>query len=66
MTEPAVIRSAGDVANLIDTLKVLSGKTGWIWFLALSGLFLDAYSNAALGAGLAPMRKELALGIGSK
>jgi len=60
-TEPAVIRSAGDVANLIDTLKVLSGKTGWIWFLALSGLFLDAYSNAALGAGLAPMRKELAL-----
>ncbi|WP_330230417.1 sugar porter family MFS transporter [Nocardia sp. NBC_00508] len=60
-TRTAVIRSAGDVADLIDTLKTLSGRTSGIWFLALAGLFLDAYSNAALGAGLSPMVKQLGL-----
>ncbi|GAA3425691.1 MFS transporter [Streptosporangium nondiastaticum] len=57
----AVIRNAGDAADLIDTLKSLSGRANWIWFLALAGLFLDAYSNAALGAGLSPMVKQLDL-----
>ncbi|MET9338835.1 MFS transporter [Nonomuraea sp. NPDC003804] len=60
-TAPAVIRNAGDAADLIDTLKRLSGRANWIWFLALAGLFLDAYSNAALGAGLSPMVKQLGL-----
>ncbi|WP_345025698.1 MFS transporter, partial [Nonomuraea roseoviolacea] len=60
-TRTAVIRGAGDAADLIDTLKRLNGRTNWIWFLALAGLFLDAYSNAALGAGLSPMVKELGL-----
>ncbi|WP_433208655.1 MFS transporter [Nocardia sp. CA-107356] len=39
----------------------MSGRTNGIWFLALAGLFLDAYSNAALGAGLSPMVKQLGL-----
>nr|WP_262402282.1 MFS transporter [Actinomadura sp. CNU-125] len=56
-----VIRNAGDVAGLIDTLKALRGRTNWIWFLALAGLFLDAYSNAALGAGLSTMVDQLEL-----
>lgn len=60
-TRTAVIRNAGDAADLIDTLKRLSGRANWIWFLALAGLFLDAYSNAALGAGLSPMVKQLNL-----
>ncbi|WP_067178004.1 MFS transporter [Microtetraspora niveoalba] len=60
-TRTAVIRDAGDAAGLIDTLKRLSGRANWIWFLALAGLFLDAYSNAALGAGLSPMVKQLDL-----
>ncbi|MFD1929940.1 MULTISPECIES: MFS transporter [Nonomuraea] len=60
-TRTAVIRDAGDAANLIDTLKSLNGRANWIWFLALAGLFLDAYSNAALGAGLSPMVKQLDL-----
>lgn len=55
------IRNAGDAAALIDTLKTLPGRANWIWFLALAGLFLDAYSNAALGAGLSPMVKQLSL-----
>ncbi|MFI7444800.1 MFS transporter [Nonomuraea indica] len=60
-TRTTVISSAGDAADLIDTLKTLSGRANGIWFLALAGLFLDAYSNAALGAGLAPMVKQLGL-----
>lgn len=56
-----VIRNAGDVAGLIDTLKAMRGRTNWIWFLALAGLFLDAYSNAALGAGLSTMVDQLEL-----
>ncbi|MEV4128081.1 MFS transporter [Nocardia sp. NPDC049707] len=60
-TKTAVIRNAGDVAALIDTLQALGRRTNAIWFLALAGLFLDAYSNAALGAGLSPMVKQLGL-----
>ncbi|MEU0572415.1 MFS transporter [Nonomuraea sp. NPDC005983] len=60
-TRTAVIRGAGDAADLIDTLKSLSGRANGVWFLALAGLFLDAYSNAALGAGLSPMVKQLDL-----
>ncbi|MGW3770190.1 MFS transporter [Actinomadura verrucosospora] len=60
-TRTAVIRNAADAAGLIDTLTSLRGRANWIWFLALSGLFLDAYSNAALGAGLSPMVEQLDL-----
>ncbi|NRQ39488.1 MFS transporter [Nonomuraea sp. NN258] len=58
------LRNAADAAGLIDTLKRLPGRANWIWFLALAGLFLDAYSNAALGAGLSPMVKQLGLSPG--
>ncbi|MFE0153248.1 MFS transporter [Nonomuraea sp. NPDC059007] len=58
------IRNAADAADVIDTLKSLPLRANWIWFLALAGLFLDAYSNAALGAGLSPMVKQLGLSPG--
>ncbi|MFI9592840.1 MFS transporter [Nonomuraea sp. NPDC052265] len=58
------IRNAGDAADVINTLTSLAGRANWIWFLALAGLFLDAYSNAALGAGLSPMVKQLGLSPG--
>ncbi|MEU4332196.1 MFS transporter [Nonomuraea dietziae] len=60
-TSTTRIRNAADAAGLIDTLTRLTGRASWIWFLALAGLFLDAYSNAALGAGLSPMVKQLGL-----
>ncbi|MER7499012.1 MFS transporter [Nonomuraea pusilla] len=60
-TRAAAIRGAADAAGLIDTLTRLGARANWIWFLALAGLFLDAYSNAALGAGLSPMVKQLGL-----
>ncbi|TVT53833.1 sugar porter family MFS transporter [Amycolatopsis rhizosphaerae] len=55
------ISCASDVAALINRLRRLPGKANLLWYLILGGLFLDAYSNAALGAGLSPMTKELAL-----
>ncbi|MFE3229020.1 MFS transporter [Nocardia sp. NPDC059228] len=49
------------VTALINSLPNLPRKANLLWYLALGGLFLDAYSNAALGAGLSPMTKELTL-----
>ncbi|MDA3627308.1 MFS transporter [Saccharopolyspora sp. WRP15-2] len=49
------------VAALINGLEKLPGKANLLWYLILGGLFLDAYSNAALSAGLSPMVKELGL-----
>ncbi|MEU5866584.1 MFS transporter [Nonomuraea sp. NPDC047529] len=63
-TSTTPIRNAGDAADVINTLTRLTGRANWIWFLALAGLFLDAYSNAALGAGLSPMVKQLGLSPG--
>ncbi|MGW1681835.1 MFS transporter [Saccharopolyspora sp. NPDC002376] len=49
------------VAALINGLERLPGKANLLWYLILGGLFLDAYSNAALSAGLSPMVEELGL-----
>lgn len=49
------------VVALINKLERLPGKANLLWYLILGGLFLDAYSNAALGAGLSPMVSELGL-----
>ncbi|MEV0052952.1 MFS transporter [Saccharopolyspora shandongensis] len=55
------VSSPSDVVALINKLGRLPRKANFLWYLILGGLFLDAYSNAALSAGLSPMVKELAL-----
>ena len=55
------IRGIDDVIAFIDSSPGLYGRAGIIWWLALGGLFLDAFSNSALSAGLAPMTRDLQL-----
>ncbi len=56
-----VIRGVHDVVSYIDARPGISGRAGLIWWLALGGLFLDAFSNSALSAALAPMTRDLQL-----
>lgn len=56
-----VLRGVHDVVSYIDSRPKISGRAGLIWWLALGGLFLDAFSNSALAAGLGPMTKDLHL-----
>ena len=55
------LRGVSDVVAYIDSRPSIRGRAAWIWWLALGGLFLDAFSNSALSAGLGPMTTELAL-----
>ncbi|MDB5617745.1 MAG: transporter [Tardiphaga sp.] len=55
------IRGIDDVLAYIDSRTGISGRAGVIWWLALGGLFLDAFSNSALSAGLGPMTRDLHL-----
>lgn len=55
------IRGVDDVIHCIDAQEKISGRAGIIWWLALGGLFLDAFSNSALSAGLNPMTRNLNL-----
>lgn len=59
-----LLRGVGDVVSYIDSRTRISGRAGWIWWLALGGLFLDAFSNSALSAGLGPMTRDLDLSAG--
>jgi MFS transporter, putative metabolite transport protein len=55
------LRGVDDVIAFIDSGSGIAGRAGVIWWLALGGLFLDAFSNSALSAGLAPMTRDLHL-----
>jgi MFS transporter, putative metabolite transport protein len=55
------LRGVSDVVAYIDSRPKISGRAAVIWWLALGGLFLDAFSNSALSAGLGPMTTDLAL-----
>ncbi|MGO4808381.1 MFS transporter [Cupriavidus sp. 2MCAB6] len=55
------IRGIDDVISFIDSCPGIKGRAGLIWWLALGGLFLDAFSNSALSAGLGPMTRDLHL-----
>lgn len=55
------IRGIDDIIQFIDAQPNIAGKAGIIWWLALGGLFLDAFSNSALSAGLNPMTRDLQL-----
>ncbi|MFJ5955338.1 MFS transporter [Paenarthrobacter sp. NPDC092416] len=56
-----VLRGVHDVVQYIDARPKISGRASVIWWLALGGLFLDAFSNSALSAGLGPMTRDLQL-----
>lgn len=56
-----VLRGVHDVVGYIDSRTGIRGRAGVIWWLALGGLFLDAFSNSALSAGLGPMTRDLDL-----
>ena len=60
-SNPIKIRGVDDVIHCIDSRGKISGRAGVIWWLALGGLFLDAFSNSALSAGLNPMTRNLNL-----
>ncbi|MFX1766258.1 MFS transporter [Paraburkholderia sp. A1RI-2L] len=55
------IRGVDDVISFIDSCRGIPGRAGVVWWLALGGLFLDAFSNSALSAGLGPMARDLHL-----
>lgn len=60
-TSPTKLRGISDVVSFIDGRPGIRGKAGLIWWLLLGGLFLDAFSNSALAAGLGPMTRDLDL-----
>jgi len=55
------VRGVADIVALVDGLKTVSGRARLSWYLAFGGLFLDAYANAALSAGLGPMTDQMHL-----
>ena len=56
-----ILRGVHDVVGYIDSRPGIRGRAGIIWWLALGGLFLDAFSNSALSAGLGPMTRDMEL-----
>ena len=55
------LRGIDDILSFVDSRPAIDGRAGTIWWLALGGLFLDAFGNSALSAGLAPMTRNLHL-----
>ncbi|MES2031754.1 MAG: MFS transporter [Pseudomonadota bacterium] len=55
------LRGVDDILSFIDSRTGINGRAGVIWWLALGGLFLDAFANSALSAGLGPMTRNLQL-----
>ena len=53
-----------DILSFVDSRTGINGRAGVIWWLALGGLFLDAFANSALSAGLGPMTRNLQLTAG--
>lgn len=61
MAQRPSVKGVADVVALINGLGKITGRAQIIWFLVFGGLFLDAYSNAALSAGLGPMTTQMEL-----
>ncbi|KAB7897208.1 MFS transporter [Rouxiella sp. S1S-2] len=55
------IRSVGDVANLINSRSNKNSYARWIVFLALGGVFLDAYDLTTLSYGIDDVVKDFGL-----
>ncbi|AJF00789.1 MFS transporter [Pandoraea apista] len=58
---PAVIRSAADVAQLVNEGGARVSNARWIVAIALGGVFLDAYDLGALAFGLKDVAREFHL-----
>ncbi|QUS38692.1 MFS transporter [Tardiphaga alba] len=58
------LRGVDDILSFTDSRTGINGRAGVIWWLALGGLFLDAFANSALSAGLGPMTRNLQLTAG--
>ena len=58
------LRGIDDILSFVDSRTGINGRAGVIWWLALGGLFLDAFANSALSAGLGPMTRNLQLTAG--
>ena len=63
-TSAIKIRGVQDVISYIDGCQGIKGRASVIWWLALGGLFLDAFSNSALSVGLGPMTRDQQLSPG--
>lgn len=61
MAQRPSVTGVADVVALVDGLGKISGRSRVIWFLVFGGLFLDAYANASLSAGLGPMTSQMDL-----
>ncbi len=55
------IRSVSDVAKLINTQSEKNSYARWIVFLALGGVFLDAYDLTTLSYGIDDVVKTFSL-----
>lgn len=61
MAQRPSVKGVADIVALIDGLRTVTGRARITWYLAFGGLFLDAYANAALSAGLGPMTDQMHL-----
>lgn len=63
-TKSIALRGVPDIISYIDETNDIRGRAATIWWLALGGLFLDAFANSALSAGLGPMTRDLGMNAG--
>ncbi|KAA9149435.1 MFS transporter [Amycolatopsis acidicola] len=61
MPGPPVIRSAADVTALINSGRARGGKSRAITFIALGGIFIDAYDFSSIAFGLGDITKTFRL-----
>ncbi|MBA0052385.1 MFS transporter [Streptomyces sp. AJS327] len=61
MAQRPSVKGVADIVSLIDGLRTVTGRARVTWYLVFGGLFLDAYANAALSAGLGPMTDQMEL-----
>lgn len=61
MSETLTIHNADDVSEVIEKGPRRRGRLRLIWALALGGVCFEAYSNAALSAGLGPLIEDFDL-----
>jgi MFS family permease len=61
-TPAIVIRSASDVARLINSGAARGANAGMITFIALGGIFIDAYDFTSISFGLPGITKVFRLG----
>ncbi|MQA10972.1 MAG: MFS transporter [Pseudonocardiaceae bacterium] len=61
MSGAITIRTEQDVVDFIEGGRPTGARMRWIWILGLGGVFFEAYANAALSTGLAPLTEQLRL-----